>query len=67
VGWSQLDLVLIVAGLGVFYLLARRFERVADEGSVQLSGDPEAMITALLKVSRLNPLPSSGERSQDPF
>jgi len=57
VAWSQLDLVLIVAGFGVFYLLARRFERIADEGSVQLSGDPEAMITALLKVSRLNLTP----------
>src|SRR5208337_4867151 len=57
VAWSQLDLVLIVAGFCVFYLLARRFERIADEGSVQLSGDPEAMITALLKVSRLNLTP----------
>ncbi len=57
VAWSQLDLVLILAGFGVFYLLARRFERIADEGSVQLSGDPEAMITALLKVSRLNLTP----------
>ncbi len=57
VAWSQLDLVLIVAGFGVFYLLARRFERIADEGSVQLSNDPEAMITALLKVSRLNLTP----------
>jgi Zn-dependent protease with chaperone function len=55
--WSQLDLALIVAGFGVFYLLARRFERTADEGSVQLVGDAEAMMTALLKVSRLNLTP----------
>jgi Zn-dependent protease with chaperone function len=55
--WSQLDLVLIVLGLGMFYLLARRFERVADEGAVALAGDSEAMITALLKVSRLNLTP----------
>jgi Zn-dependent protease with chaperone function len=55
--WSQLDLVLLVAGFAVFYLMSRRFERIADEGSVQLAGDPEAMITALLKVSRLNLTP----------
>ena len=57
VGWSQLDLLLIVAGFGVFYLLSRHFERIADEGSVKLVGDPEAMITALLKVSRINLTP----------
>jgi Zn-dependent protease with chaperone function len=57
VAWSQLDLALIVAGFCLFYLLSRRFERIADEGSVKLVGDPEAMITALLKVSRLNLTP----------
>lgn len=55
--WPQLDLLLMVAGFGVFYLLSRRFERVADEGSARLVGDPEAMMTALLKVSRLNLTP----------
>ena len=67
VAWSQLDLVLIVAGFGVFYLLARRFERIAEEGSVQLSNDPEAMITAMLKLSRLNLTPSSGEKLRARF
>ncbi len=57
VAWPQLDLLLMVAGFGLFYLLSRRFERVADEGSVLLAGDPEAMMTALLKVSRLNLTP----------
>ncbi len=57
VAWSQLDLVLIVAGFGVFYLLSRHFERIADEGSVELVGDTEAMISALLKVSRINLTP----------
>jgi heat shock protein HtpX len=55
--WSQLDLVLIVAGFCLFYLLSRRFERIADEGSVKLVSDPEAMITSLLKISRLNLMP----------
>ncbi len=57
VAWLQVDLLLLVAGFGVFYLLSRHFERVADEGSAQLVGDPEAMMTALLKVSRLNLTP----------
>ncbi len=57
VAWSQLDLLLIVAGFCLFYLLSRRFERIADEGSVKLVSDPEAMMTALLKVSRLNLTP----------
>jgi len=55
--WSQLDLLLLVAGFGGFYLLSRRFERVADEGAVSLVGDPEASMTSLLKVSRLNLTP----------
>ncbi len=55
--WSQLDLLLLVAGFGAFYLLSRHFERIADEGSVKLVGDAEAMMTALLKVSRLNLTP----------
>lgn len=57
IAFRQLDLLLIVAGFGVFYLMSRHFERVADEGSVRLVADPEAMITALLKVSRLNLTP----------
>ncbi len=57
VAWSQFDLLLIVAGFCLFYLLSRRFERIADEGSVKLVSDPEAMMTALLKVSRLNLTP----------
>jgi Zn-dependent protease with chaperone function len=55
--WPQLDFLLTIAGLGGFYLLARRFERIADEGSVKLTGDAEGLITALLKVGRLNLTP----------
>jgi len=53
----QLDLVLVAAGFAIFYQRARIFERAADQGSVQLVGDPEAMITGLLKLSRLNLMP----------
>ena len=55
--WSQRDFVLIVAGLAVFYFLSRRFEHAADAGAVRLTGDAEAQITGLLKLSRLNLMP----------
>ena len=55
--WQQLDLVLITTGFAFFYYQARRFERAADEGSIHLVGDPEALITGLLKISRLNLMP----------
>jgi Zn-dependent protease with chaperone function len=56
-GWPQVDLVVLCAGFGAFYMLSRHFEFVADAGSVELVGDPEAKITALLKLSRLNLTP----------
>jgi Zn-dependent protease with chaperone function len=54
----------------VFFLLAyfisRRNEFAADRGSVQLTGDAEAMITALIKISRLNTLPIHWNRLNEP-
>lgn len=47
----------IFAGLAVFYLLARHFERRADAAAVELTGDPEAYIQALAKLTALNRLP----------
>ena len=38
-------------------LVARRFERVADRFAVDLTGDPEALITALARLARLNHVP----------
>ena len=55
--WSQHDLVLLLAGLAGFYFLSRRFEHAADAGAVALAGDPEAKISALLKLNRLNLMP----------
>jgi Zn-dependent protease with chaperone function len=55
--WSQRDFVLILAGLMLFYLLSRRYEFAADERAVELTGDAQAQITGLLKVSRLNLMP----------
>ena len=55
--WSQRDFILILLGLAGFYFLSRRFEHQADAGAVLLTGDPEAQITGLLKLSRLNLMP----------
>lgn len=55
--WSQRDFILVLLGLAGFYLLSRRFEHEADAGAVLLTCDPEAQITGLLKLSRLNLMP----------
>ena len=52
--FSQRDFVLVMAGLTVFYFISRHFESVADATAVHVTGDPEALITALVRISRLN-------------
>jgi len=56
--WKPLfDLLFIAVPLLTYYVVARRFEFTADATSVRLTGDPAAMITALVKLHRLNLLP----------
>ena len=55
--WPQKDFVLVMLGLTGFYFLSRHFENVADATAVRLTGDPEAQITGLLRISRLNFMP----------
>ncbi len=55
--WSQKDLLLLFLGMTGFYFLSRHFEYVADATAVRLTGNAEAQITGLLKVSRLNLIP----------
>lgn len=55
--WSEKDLVLLAVGMTGFYLLSRHFENVADATAVRLTGDAEAQITGILKVSRLGLVP----------
>ena len=38
-------------------MLGRAFERVADAGALALTGDPEACISGLGKITRLNRMP----------
>ena len=52
--WPQKDFVLVMLGLTGFYFVSRHFENVADATAVRLTGDPEAQITGLLRISRLN-------------
>jgi Zn-dependent protease with chaperone function len=47
----------VLLAIMLFYFFSRRFERAADAGAVTLTGDPEALITALAQVMRLNLLP----------
>jgi Zn-dependent protease with chaperone function len=61
--WQPLfDLLFIVAPLLTYYFVARRFEFAADAGAVKLTGDPAAMITALVKLHHLNLLPLEWSR-----
>ncbi|MFL6201061.1 MAG: M48 family metalloprotease, partial [Thermoanaerobaculia bacterium] len=61
--FARLDLtidllpLLLLAGLLPLRLLMRRFERSADAYAAMLTGDPEAMISALGKLARLSLLP----------
>jgi hypothetical protein len=49
--------VSILLALFSVYALSRHFERLADAGSAKLTGDPEAAIAALVKLSNLNLIP----------
>ena len=56
--WQPLfDALFITVPLLSFYFVARRFEYAADRGSIELTGDPAAMITALVKLHQLNLMP----------
>lgn len=55
--WQQRDFILILLGLTVFYFFSRRFENQADKTAARTIADPEAQITGLLKISRLNLMP----------
>jgi Zn-dependent protease with chaperone function len=56
--WKPLfDVLFVAIPLLTYYFVARRFEFVADATSVRVTGDPEAMVTGLVKLHRLNLLP----------
>jgi Zn-dependent protease with chaperone function len=47
---------------GMTYLFSRRFEYAADEGAVELTGNPRAAISAKFKLAQLNMLPTDWSR-----
>jgi Zn-dependent protease with chaperone function len=49
-------LIIAIVTLGP-YFWSRRFEYAADAGAVEVTGDPEAAISALFKLAQLNMLP----------
>ncbi len=49
--------VSLIAAWLLYYFMARRFEYSADQFSTLLTGDPESMITALVKLSKMNLTP----------
>ena len=57
--WMRAGMIplLVAIVLLIFYLTRRTNERTADAGAVKILGDPEAMITGLAKITRLNKFP----------
>ncbi|HET9768944.1 MAG TPA: M48 family metalloprotease, partial [Thermoanaerobaculia bacterium] len=51
--------ICIAAVLALYYLLSRRNERDADAASAEITQDPEAMISALGRLSRLGLMPTT--------
>jgi len=61
--FPELILVLFVVALFLYHRYSQHMEYVADSGAVQFTGDPEAIITSLLKLSQLNQTPVQWDRA----
>ena len=61
--FPELILILFALALFFYHLHSQYMEYAADAGSVQFTGDPESMITSLLKLSRLNQTPVQWDRA----
>ncbi len=61
--WAQA--VVMLVSFWFYYFIQKKFEYTADAGAVHATQDPEAMITALAKISRLNLMPLQWSRSSE--
>src|SRR6185436_14846898 len=65
---SGLTMAICVAAVLVLrYLLSRRNERAADAASAEITQDPEAMISALGRLSRLGLMPTTWSAVTETF
>lgn len=62
-GWTEL--ALLVGLYWLFLHIQKRFEYTADAGAVNTTRDPEAMITGLVKISRVNLTPLQWSRRSE--
>lgn len=57
--------VTVVVSLLTYYLTSRRYEHQADVQAVLLTGNPKAMITALVKLAQFNQMPLEWGKQQE--
>lgn len=57
--------VALATSLMVMRFVSRRFEPIADREAVAITGDPEALCTALVRISRLNHVPVRWSRAAE--
>jgi Zn-dependent protease with chaperone function len=60
-------LAAFVAGIVIFTAVSRRCEFAADAGALALGAQPEALISGLARITRLNHLPGRWTRGLTPF
>jgi Zn-dependent protease with chaperone function len=62
-GWTQAVVLLI--SVWILHFIQKRFEYAADAGAVAVTRDPEALITALVKLSHSNLIPLQWGRGSE--
>jgi Zn-dependent protease with chaperone function len=60
-------LAAFVLGLMIFTAISRRYEYAADAGAIALGAAPDALISGLARITRLNHLPGRWARGLAPF
>ena len=62
---AWINAAVLLGAFWLFYYVRRRFEYTADAGAAYVTGDPEAAITGLLKISRLGLIPIQWGRGSE--